>query len=186
MTEQEKQIEEMAKIICCMPKVVDCKKCIEQDGFHKCSAIRAGRELSGAGYRKIPDGAVVMTKYEYERLKNKSMLIADIGLCDELKKKIDEEMERFEKSVEIEVDKIRKETAMEILLYLLDGLKKQRARYSQEYDKWDAAQKDCDREDWKSDYTEKREKANGYYLMADRAIGYIKKLAKEYGIEVDE
>ena len=60
MTEQEKQIEEMAKLVCGMPKELDCKKCIEQDGFHKCSAIRAGRELFDAGCRKIPYDAVVL------------------------------------------------------------------------------------------------------------------------------
>jgi hypothetical protein len=61
----EKQIEEMAKIVGwhCNEKSMD--YCDEVDCCDECLA----RDLYNAGYRKIPENAVVLTREEYEKLK---------------------------------------------------------------------------------------------------------------------
>lgn len=79
MTDKEKQIAEMANILC--------ENCLSVDGETKCRylvdnsltnktfyrACRSARlseatKLCEQGYRKIPEGAVVLSKEEYESL----------------------------------------------------------------------------------------------------------------------
>lgn len=69
MTKQE-QIEEMAKImfgyVCTRTKCDSCKYPNKQKD---CEAYRNAEALYNAGYRKIPENAVVITNEEYKRLK---------------------------------------------------------------------------------------------------------------------
>ena len=46
---KEKQIEEMAKVIC---SSIDCKNCVHRFEIRKCGAMRYAEELYNAGYRK--------------------------------------------------------------------------------------------------------------------------------------
>lgn len=66
MTKQE-QIEEMAVIGCVRNpqahKAEECSKCDFKQGM--CNAYRHAEALYDAGYRKIPENAVVLTKEEY-------------------------------------------------------------------------------------------------------------------------
>ena len=69
MIDKKKQIEEMAKIICKDgANDGDCDKC----GFHRqCSKFKVAEKLYNAGYRKIPEGVVVIPKEisYYENIK---------------------------------------------------------------------------------------------------------------------
>lgn len=68
----KQMIEEMAKIM-----DIDCGECYTCDYYDKhdkglpanCTCFLQARELYNAGYRKIPEGAVVLTREEYEELK---------------------------------------------------------------------------------------------------------------------
>lgn len=66
MTKQE-QIEEMAVIGCVRNPQAhtaeECSKCDFKQGM--CNAYRHAEALYDAGYRKIPENAVVLTKEEY-------------------------------------------------------------------------------------------------------------------------
>ena len=67
---EEKQIiEEMAKIM-----DIDCGECYtceyyESKGIN-CTCLLQARELYNAGYRKIPEGAVVLTKEELAQIQS--------------------------------------------------------------------------------------------------------------------
>lgn len=89
--DKQKQIEEMAKIICeDGANNVDCDKC----GFRRqCSRFKAAEKLCSEGYRRIPGNAVVLTNDEFWALSNKFS-----------KKELDEIVEFHKK-------KTRKETA---------------------------------------------------------------------------
>ncbi|MBR2070419.1 MAG: hypothetical protein IJ981_03230 [Clostridia bacterium] len=74
---KEKQIEEMAKIMCGN----DCEECAKETSFlrgislekakaEKCLLKNCAKTLYEQGYRKIPDGAVVLTKEEYKQIYN--------------------------------------------------------------------------------------------------------------------
>lgn len=91
--EREKMIEEMATHIC---DFGDCKKCVLEN---KCNYFVMAKRLYSLGYRKIPDGAVVLTREEYEELKHEQHLV----FLDRVKLVSDAE------------EKTRKETAREIL-----------------------------------------------------------------------
>ena len=76
MTENEmREIEEIAKTMCGFPAESDCKKCWT-DKDHICGAIRAGKAVWNAGYRKIPDGAVVIAKDKYDKILDYAYQIA--------------------------------------------------------------------------------------------------------------
>ncbi len=119
MTEKQ-QIEEMAKKIYKSAKICDCRLCQDCEyhkkgkvGKYSCQCIAIAEELINQGYRKIDEGAVVLTKEEYESLKNES---ADIAKdYQEMAKFYDEKCE--------ELDQARKETAKEILQELYDACK---------------------------------------------------------------
>ena len=65
---KQEQIEKIAKVmygyICGDDK---CKTCISNS---QCISYRDAKDLYDAGYRRISENAVVLTKKEYERLKN--------------------------------------------------------------------------------------------------------------------
>ena len=58
--DKKKQIEEMATVI---------SGNTELDTVEFYDALKTAKSLYNAGYRKIPEGSVVMTKFEYEGLK---------------------------------------------------------------------------------------------------------------------
>jgi len=75
MKDKEKQIEEIAKIMCGN----DCEECakesanfygqtLEEARNNKCLLKNCAKTLYNAGYRKIEDYEVVISKDEYERL----------------------------------------------------------------------------------------------------------------------
>ena len=112
MKTKQEQIAEMAVIGCVRNPQAhtteECLKCEFSDGC--CNAYRHAEALYNAGYRKLPEDAVVLTKEEYESLKqsltqttNRECELADraralLHECDVLK---------------IDLEKARKETAKE-------------------------------------------------------------------------
>ena len=59
--DKQKQIEEMARII--LVNCGECYTCKYKDELH-CADLLSAEELYNAGYRKIPEGAVVLTREE--------------------------------------------------------------------------------------------------------------------------
>ena len=100
--EREKMIEEMREIAevlsagWCRKGKCTGNKCVVDD----CDIMAQAREIYEAGYRKIPDGAVVLTREEYNKLHS--------YISEERAREIfDEETKKLK-------DAIRKETAKEI------------------------------------------------------------------------
>lgn len=115
MTKQE-QIEEMAVIGCVRNPQAhtaeECSKCDFKQGM--CNAYRHAEALYNAGYRKISENVVVLTKEEYEDLKVAAdnydpFWFCSFGGCEGARKgcKDDCEMSIFVQE--------RKKTAKEIL-----------------------------------------------------------------------
>ena len=107
MTEREKMVEEM--YLC-----ADSAYC-NWDNAPKDPIWRICEGLYDADYRKVPKGAVVLTKEEYEKLKNKPPF-AIIKYDEDKMKEIAKEAA---KNIVLEFtekgkDEIRKETAREI------------------------------------------------------------------------
>lgn len=100
MNKQE-QIAEMAVIGCVRnPRAHTTEECLRCDFKQgQCNAYRHAEKLYNAGYRKLPEGAVVLTKEECD---NKVILNED----------------HFERALNYEREKVRKETAREILNHL--------------------------------------------------------------------
>lgn len=108
----KQQIEEMASIICkeTSNKGV-CEKCAfkkhTQFGFvYQCPKFDSAEDIYNAGYRKIPEDSVVLSREEYEKLK-------DLEKC-------------FDYNLVQERKQIRKETAREIVCKIKEILKKVR------------------------------------------------------------
>ena len=87
MTDREKQIEEIATmaVMACRRnpqahKVKECIECEFKNGM--CDSYRLAEALYNAGYRKIPEGAVVLTKEEYEKLFEDSFGIMTSSIGD--------------------------------------------------------------------------------------------------------
>ena len=109
--ERKKEIEEMLKDICviigtkCLLNVgghcIDCKYVKDDNIDHDCQSVLVADELTNQGYRKIPNGAVVLTKEEYIRLAS--------YISEERAREI------FHEETEKLKEAIRKETAREIL-----------------------------------------------------------------------
>lgn len=112
MTDKEKQIEEMGKILC---NDMGCKYC------ERCYDLMKAESLYNAGCRKIPEGSVVLTKEEYEELKFAKNLLE---LREETIKSLEDANIRYAEALELKVNKKeRKETAREILQMFKDYLK---------------------------------------------------------------
>ena len=116
MTEQEKMIETVMAFSP-IERQIDMYGCeigVSRQWYNEATAILM--EINEGKYLKIPDGAVVLTKEEYEKLKNKS-LFAVIKYDEDKMKEI---AKKVAKSIilgftEKGKDEIRKETAKEIL-----------------------------------------------------------------------
>lgn len=94
MTDKEKQIEEMARAICPNSKEWSCKAC-NWGAKPNCDAYKNAEKMYNTGYRKIPDGSVVLSIEEVDEFRKDS---AEVKF---LKNKI--------------IEQTRKETAREIL-----------------------------------------------------------------------
>lgn len=120
MTEQE-QIEEMAKLMCIdTSNRGECEKCSftphKVFGFtYQCSKYDNAEAIYNAGYRKLPEDSVVLSKEAYEKLK---------GRAEEVFNEMTERMKAEVKIAKrIGVVKGSKETAEKILNYLeLSGI----------------------------------------------------------------
>lgn len=106
MKGKEKQIEEMAKVMCGN----DCEECakesaefyqqtLEEARNNKCLLKNCAKTLYNAGYRKLPEDSVVLSKGAYESLSSKA------------------------KANVVNAVEIRKETAEKILQPLYDACK---------------------------------------------------------------
>lgn len=114
MDKKQKQIEEMASIICKetsnkgLCKKCDFKKHRQFDFIYQCSKFDNAEALYNAGYRKIPEGAVVLTEEEYERL------LKEETLCERLGNDVDVKL-KYIYELEDKVAQERKETAKKIM-----------------------------------------------------------------------
>lgn len=122
MTEQE-QIEEMANIPHKCIKS-SCEECIKND--RKCADYTRAEAIYNAGYRKADKDSVVLSREEYEKLKQYEEKVENgacftqkewLELCDEEYRR---ETENLLKVRQLE----RKETAKEILNELIDSSNK--------------------------------------------------------------
>ena len=106
---QREQIEEIKQVL-----IKTCKRCrpFEEDYMQS----KYAEAIYNAGYRKLPEWAVVLTKEEYENLKNKPPFAVIKYDEDKMKKIVKESAKNivFE-FTEKGKDEIRKETAKEIL-----------------------------------------------------------------------
>ena len=95
--EREKMIEEMTTFLkCCNHLCSECERAKQLSSVYGCIEFSISKTLYNAGYRKVPEGAVVLTKEECE---HKVILDED----------------HFERALNYEREKVRKETAKEIL-----------------------------------------------------------------------
>lgn len=124
----KERIEEMARDMCgdTQKNCDDCfeayekyvwKSKITNREFH-CEPIRFAKALYNADYRKIPEGSVVISREEYEELKQAKTLLE---FREETIKYLEDANIRYAKALELKVNKKeRKETAREILNAMLD------------------------------------------------------------------
>lgn len=114
--EREKMIE-TAMAFSPIERQIDMYGCeigVSRQWYDEATAILM--EINEGKYLKIPDGAVVLTKEEYEKLKNKSLFAAikyDEDKMKEIAKKVAKSI--ILGFTEKGKDEIRKETAKEIL-----------------------------------------------------------------------
>ena len=193
MTKQE-QIEEMAVIGCVRNPQAhtaeECAKCDFKQG--QCNAYRHAEALYDAGYRKIQDGTVVLSREEYEMLKSlydtqkgaiMTSSIGDLPLTVEgLRKAVDEitRLNRVEtelqelnakyyneaKDLRRELKQTRKETAKEIFQKVVNICRKE--------------------EDFQDGTVNTQLEPLYFGIMNGCAFirGEVKELAEQYGVEV--
>lgn len=118
MTENEiRETREIAQVLSadwCRKGKCTKNKCTADD----CDCMTMAREIYNAGYRKIPDGAVVLTKDEYDGLVMGRPLIYRVQMPTE----------HFMKECKKDIENARKETAKELLEIL---------KYEYEYNGYD-------------------------------------------------
>ena len=195
MTRQA-QIEEMAVIGCVRNPQAhtaeECAKCDFKQG--QCNAYRHAEKLYNAGYRKIQDGTVVLSREEYEMLKSlydtqkgaiMTSSIGDLPLTvDGLRKAVDEitRLNRVEtelqelnakyyneaKDLRRELKQARKETAKEIFQKVVNICRKE--------------------EDFQDGTVNTQLEPLYFGIMNGCAFirGEVKELAEQYGVEVEE
>ena len=116
---KQKQIEEMArdfgeqKGYGCRAATLSCKECILQGD---CMPYSYAEGAYNAGYRKIPEGAVVLTKEEagqvYGTVKAHGKLLKDLREAKAVfEKEMEEAKKEFVKQFEEHEKELRKETA---------------------------------------------------------------------------
>lgn len=109
MSEEDlKEFEEIGKITelitdFCGHNCIDCRHSTFKDGVYGCQAFGIASDLRKAGYRKIPEGSVVLSKEEYEQLMN-DLINAECNL----------------NHTRLQLEDERKETAKEIFEKLLE------------------------------------------------------------------
>lgn len=99
MDDKQKQIEEMARVMCSNSKAFSCKAC-NWGAIPNCKEHETATKLYNAGCRKIPEGSVVLSKEEYNAL-----------LLEQ--KRLREMVDRIPCGYELK-EKTRKETAREV------------------------------------------------------------------------
>ena len=91
--DKQKQIEEMAKVLAV--NCGECYTCKYLDKLH-CADLLSAEALYEAGYRKIPENAVVLTMEEYDEIKQiKEMTAEQVIESEELKKSIADAVNSF-------------------------------------------------------------------------------------------
>ncbi len=122
----KQQIEEMRKII-----YDDYKQWLDVTGvipkgttyYNEClgGAIDCANKLYNAGYRKLPENAVVLSREEYDELLARPLNAMGDLVISKIKNKNKEKIEKLEKTINEEYadisdykDLVRKETAREI------------------------------------------------------------------------
>jgi hypothetical protein len=114
----KQMIEEMARIIAfdlCPNRYQHIRwgeeaQCYSDNNFAECTKIKnVVDKLYNAGYRKIPENAVVLTREEYEKLKSNQMPLLPIVLT-----------EKQYTDLKLEAVLARKETAEKFALKLAD------------------------------------------------------------------
>ena len=195
MTKQE-QIEEMAVLGCVRNPQAhtaeECAKCDFKQG--QCNAYRHAEALYNAGYRKIQDGTVLLSREEYEMLKSlydtqkgaiMTSSIGDLPLTiGGLRKAVDEitRLNRVEtelqelnakyyneaKDLRRELKQARKETAKEIFQKVVNICRKE--------------------EDFQDGTVNTQLEPLYFGIMNGCAFirGEVKELAEQYGVEVEE
>lgn len=112
--EREKIIEELSNLIANNDcgKHHDCSACAEKD-YMFCQYQHLAVRLYDCGVKVVTEGAVVLTKKEYEELKQRPEKIHD-----EMDERMKEELAIEKRMGEKKAEKALKETAKEILAYL--------------------------------------------------------------------
>jgi hypothetical protein len=108
--DKQKQIEEMAQ--CKNSFGITCNECYTK----ACDRYSLAKELYNAGYRKIPENAVVLTREEAEQVygtvKNHGELLKDLQEAKSVfEKEMEEAQKEFVKQFEEHEKEVRKETA---------------------------------------------------------------------------
>lgn len=180
--EREKMIETILRYMCPFFSDGICRGEIRchDDCIKRSFAKDAVNEL-------IPDGAVVLTKEELEKMDNRKNY-GDV--VDTLFFRI----RVLKREHENRLEQIRKDTAREIFNKVIEYLENQQKRYDEEYQKWFSPVTKDKIDKWEIESIREFEmeqyghsiKANGCRLITDKAIENIRKIAKEYGVEVEE
>lgn len=152
---REQQIEEMAKIIDEMYWVYDT------------TAGDIAEALYNAGYRKIPDGTVVLTNEEYDKLGLFEETVQEYK-SDNGQLVLVKEQKKLQKYSTDIADFIRKETAKEIFQKVINICRKE--------------------EDFQDGTINTQLEPLYFGIMNGCAFirGEVKELAKQYGVEVEE
>ena len=113
--DKQKQVEEMAKVVQRdMCGDIPCEEC-NYHGKMKilpryCGTYLIAEMIYNAGYRKIPENAVVLTREEYEIIDHNIKHLETV--CNNLEKERNELERNYEYNLVQERRKIRKETAI--------------------------------------------------------------------------
>lgn len=110
---RNQEIEELAKVLCVNRKPLKCKDCVIRG---MCEFKETAKEVYDAGYRKIDENSVVLTREEAEQVygtvKNHGELLKDLQEAKSVfEKEMEEAQKEFVKQLEEDEKEIRKETA---------------------------------------------------------------------------
>jgi hypothetical protein len=96
----DKQIEEMARVLCSSWKHMydSCEKCSEK---LCCAYYNVAEELVDAGYRKIPEGAVVLTREEHQRYLAYKIIEPKIRGCLDREEKLEKQVRELDKELNL-------------------------------------------------------------------------------------
>ena len=113
--DKQKQIEEMARTFGGCHITPNCKVCCAYSGSTDCPNKTNAQKLYNAGYRKIPEGAVVLTREEHQKYLAYKIIEPQIRGCldreRELEKRLQEIAGEFAKEYLAVSEQTRKETA---------------------------------------------------------------------------